>query len=216
MARGEIRPRFLRPDDWHVIQERNLLLFVSSSTWQHRLTHPGNETVTYKINDVQYDVQNLNGTTAFCYGGKAYDWTSLEGKSRCLPDTANPSYQWGFSTMLSGIFVFLHFGWCVTMYIVWLDAQATSVLIRGGYAMTPLRAAFAIAEAVKRKTGLEERQLARCGTRALDKELDGTRGENGTKIDYAFFAPDPEPEGVWDDERLVRRRRALALNGVSG
>ncbi|KAJ4989438.1 hypothetical protein SVAN01_05163 [Stagonosporopsis vannaccii] len=178
------------------------------------VTYNCNETVTYKLNDKQYDIQTIVGTNAYCYGDKAYEWSDLIGKSRCLPDTANPTYQWGFSTMLSGVFVFIHFGWCVSMYIVWLNSQATSILIREGFEMTPLRAAFAIAKAVKRRTGLGEKQLVRRDTRELDRDLDGTRGEKGTRIEYEIFAPDPDPEGAEDDERQVRRRRALALDGV--
>ncbi|KAJ8114060.1 hypothetical protein OPT61_g3961 [Boeremia exigua] len=182
----------------------------SSSSWNK--TFYCNETVTYKINDQQYDVQMLQGKRAFCYNGKDYDFNELTGRSRCLPDTTNPSYQWGFSTMLSGVFVFIHFGWSISMYIVWLDAQSRSALIREGYQMTPLRAAFAIAKAVKRKTGLGEKQLVRHNTKDLNKELDGTRGKKGTTIDYSIFVPDPEDDA--DDERAIRRRRALALDGL--
>lgn len=136
----------------------------------------------------------------------------LQGKSRCLPDTSNPSYQWGFSTMLSGVFVFIHFGWCVSMYIVWLDAQSKSALIQEGYEMTPLRAAFAIAKAVKRKTGLGEKQLVRHDTKDLNKELYGKGEDKGTKIDYNIFVVNPEEDA--EDEKQVRRRRALALDGL--
>ena len=136
----------------------------------------------------------------------------LQGKSRCLPDTANPSYQWGFSTMLSGVFVFIHFGWCVSMYIVWLDAQSRSTLIQEGYEMTPLRAAFAIAKAVKRKTGLGEKQLVRHDTKDLNKEIYGTGEQKGTKIDYSIFVVNAEKDA--EDERGIRRRRALALDGL--
>jgi hypothetical protein len=172
----------------------------------------GNETVTYEINGRQYDVQDLNATYTLCYENKAYSLLDLQGKSRCLPDTSNPSYQWGFSTMLSGVFVFIHFGWCVSMYIVWLDAQIKSTLVQEGYGMTPLRAAFVIAKAVKRKTGLGEKQLVRQSTKDLNKELDGTSKERGTKIDYSIFVVNSE-EDVEDDKQ-IRRRRALALDGL--
>lgn len=114
--------------------------------------------------------------------------------------------------MLSGLFVFIHFGWCASMYIVWLDARAKSVLVQQGYAMTPLRAAFAIAKAVKRRTGLGEKELVRRNTRDLDRDLDG-RGDKGTSIAYEIFAPDAEVdvEGQGDEEttiQVVRRRRA--------
>lgn len=172
----------------------------------------GNDTATYKINDRLYDVQDINATYSLCYNHKGYSVWDLRGKSRCLPDTANPSYQWGFSTMLSGLFVFIHFGWCLSMYIVWLDAQSKSTLIQEGYAMTPLKAAFAIAKAVRRKTGLGEKQLVRHNTKDLNKELDGTRTEKGTKVDYSIFVVNTEEDA--EDDRQIRRRRALALDGL--
>lgn len=149
-----------------------------------------------RVNEQTYDIQNLNGTYALCYNNEAYDRLSLIGKSRCLPDTANPSYQWGFSTMLSGIFVFIHFGWCMSMYVVWLDAQSTSTLIREGYEMTPLRAAFAIAKAVKRKTGLEEKQLVRHDTKDLNKELYGVGKRKERRLITAYS---------WQTLRKMRR-----------
>ncbi|UPX12504.1 uncharacterized protein EKO05_0003049 [Ascochyta rabiei] len=167
-----------------------------------------NETVTLRVNEQTYDIQNLNGTLALCYNNEAYDHWALQGKSRCLPDTANPSYQWGFSTMLSGIFVFIHFGWCVSMYILWLDAQSKSTLINEGYKMTPLRAAFAIVKAVKHKTGLEEEQLVRHNTRALNKEIYGFGKEKGTNVEYSIFVANAEEDVK--DGKATRRRRVLA------
>ncbi|KAH6622435.1 hypothetical protein C7974DRAFT_222163 [Boeremia exigua] len=183
-----------------------------TGTWTKDTTSNCNDTVDLSINNKLYNIQTLNGSTAYCYDNKAYSGFDLLGKSRCLPDTANPSYGWGFSTMLSGVFVFIHFGWSASMWIVWLDAQARSVLVQGGYEMTPLRAAFAIAKAVKRKTGLGEKQLVRHDTKELDRELDGKGDQKGTKIDYGIFVPDAEEDAA--DERAVRRRRALALDGV--
>ncbi|KAF3035929.1 hypothetical protein E8E12_004810 [Didymella heteroderae] len=180
--------------------------------YDKKYTYKCNETATYKINDRQYDVQDINATYSLCYNHKAYDTWDLRGKSRCLPDTANPSYQWGFSTMLSGVFVFIHFGWCLSMYIVWLDAQSKSTLIQEGYGMTPLRAAFAIAKAVRRKTGLQEKQLVRHNTKDLNKELDGNSKEKGTEIDYSIFIVNTEEDA--EDDRHIRRRRALALDGM--
>lgn len=168
--------------------------------------------MTLEVNEQVYDIQNLNGTYTLCYNNHAYDKYELQGKSRCLPDTANPSYQWGFSTMLSGIFVFIHFGWCLSMYIVWLDAQAKSTLIQEGYEMTPLRAAFAIAKAVQRSTGLGEKQLIRHDTKDLNKELYGTGKKKGTKVDYSIFVSNAGDDV--EEEKETRRRRALALDGL--
>ncbi|XPS76402.1 hypothetical protein M3J09_008455 [Ascochyta lentis] len=186
---------------------------LDSYTDREKRSYNCNETTTLKVNEQTYDIQNLNGTySPLCYNHEAYDQWTLQGKSRCLPDTANPSYQWGFSTMLSGIFVFIHFGWCVSMYIVWLDAQSTSTLLKEGYAMTPLRAAFAIAKVVKRKTGLGEKQLVRHNTRELNKELHGTGKDRGTQIEYSIFVTNAEEH--FEDDKGIRRRRTLALDGL--
>lgn len=78
--------------------------------------------------------------------------------------------------------------------------------------MTPLRAAFAIAKAVKRKTGLGEKQLVRHNTKDLNKELDGVSKNKGTEIDYSIFIVNAEDDV--EDDRQIRRRRALALDGL--
>ncbi|KAH7087692.1 hypothetical protein FB567DRAFT_351884 [Paraphoma chrysanthemicola] len=151
-----------------------------------------------------YDALSLNYTDGWCHDNKAFEYMALYDKTRCLPDTNDPSYQWGFSTMLSGLFVFFHFGWAVTMYIVWQDAQFNSSLVKSGYEMTPLRAAFAMAKAAKRKTGMGEKQLVRANTKELEQELYGTRKTKGTKVDHKIFAEGDDEEGDLPPT-LVRR-----------
>lgn len=150
-----------------------------------------------------YDAGDLNGTSGYCYNSVGYEAMSLYDKSRCLPDTANPSYQWGFSTMMSAIFIFLELVWCVTMYIVWQDAQFNSSLVKSGYEMTILRAAFAMTKAANRKTGLGEKQLVRANTREMEQELYGEAGRKGTNVEYVIFVDDPED--AEDAGGVVRR-----------
>lgn len=92
------------------------------------------------------------------------------------------------------------------MYILWQDAQFNSSLVKSGYQMTPLRAAFALAKAAKRRTGLGEKQLVRANTKELEQELYGNPRARvkGTKLDYWIFEEDPEDDG--DDDGAVRRR----------
>jgi hypothetical protein len=78
--------------------------------------------------------------------------------------------------------------------------------------MTPLRAAFAIAKAVKRRTGLEEKQLVRRDTKDLNKELYGTGKQKGTKVDYSIFVPNAGDDV--EEQKEIRKRRALALDGL--
>jgi hypothetical protein len=173
---------------------------------------PGASSFNVTINDKPYDAININGSSGYCYNSKPYDYTFLQDRTRCLPDTSNPTYQWGFSTMLSGLFVFFHFGWVVTMYIVWQDAQLMSTLVKTGYQMTPLRAAFAMAKAAKRKTGMGEKQLVRANTKELKQELYGTRKSKGTKVEYGIFEASDEEHG--EVENIVRRRIAVPKDTV--
>lgn len=103
--------------------------------------------------------------------------------------------------MLSGLFVFFHFAWSLSMYAVWQDAQWHSSLIKSGYAMTPLRAAFAMAKAAKRRTGMGGHGLVRADTKELEQELYGRRGRQGTCVEFRTFEKDEE-EGV--RRRVVR------------
>jgi hypothetical protein len=156
----------------------------------------GNSTIAVQLDPLLYpnpiDAQYLIAGSGWCYGKVGYDYTYLYDKSRCLPDTADPTYQWGFSSLMSGLFVMFTSGWVVSMYAVWQDAQFNSTLVKEGYQMTPLRAAFAMAKAAKRRTGLGEKQLVRANTKHLEKELYGGRGKRKTKIEYDMFVHDPE------------------------
>ena len=58
--------------------------------------------------------------------------------------------------------------------------------------MTPLRAAFAMAKAARRRTGLGEKALVRANTNYLKQELYGKKGSEKTNLEYSIFAVDPE------------------------
>jgi hypothetical protein len=98
---------------------------------------------------------------------------------------------------MAGVFVFLHFGWCVTMYIVWQDAQIYSKLVGQGYEMTPLRAAFAMAKAARRKTGIGEGKLVRADTKEIALEMYGGPKKDRARIDFEMFK-----ERLADTQRL--------------
>ncbi|KAJ4367160.1 hypothetical protein N0V83_007690 [Neocucurbitaria cava] len=164
----------------------------------------GSATFNITVMGKTYDAQDLNSTTGYCYSGIGYDMWSLYDKSRCLPDTANPSYQWGFSTMVAGIFIFLQCCWTLTMYAVWQDAQFNSILVKSGYEMTILRAAFAMARAAKRKTGLNEKQLVRANKKEVEQEMYGCGKIKAAEVEYGLFVGDLEDGG--DDDCEVTRR----------
>jgi hypothetical protein len=165
--------------------------------------HPGAHSFNITINNKPYDALTLNGTYGYCYGSKPYTYSFLRDRSRCLPDTANPSYEWGFSTALSGVFVILNFCWALSMYALWQDAHFNSTLVKSGYQMTPLRAAFAMAKAAKQQTGMGEKQLVRANTKELKQELYGKRGKQGTIVEYDIFG-EADVEGGEVRRRVVR------------
>jgi hypothetical protein len=74
--------------------------------------------------------------------------------------------------------------------------------------MTPLRAAFAMAKAAKRKTGLGEGQLVRANTKELEQELYGGKKMAGTSVEYSIF-------GDEDEECSVVCRRAREAEELS-
>ncbi|KAF2181873.1 hypothetical protein K469DRAFT_258610 [Zopfia rhizophila CBS 207.26] len=167
----------------------------------------GNATFNITISGHDYNVDTLNYTKGFCNNNKGYTYLELTGRSRCLPDTANPSYKWGFSTMLSGVVIIVNFIWALTMYTVWQDAQFNSTLVKSGYAMTQLRAAFTLATAARAKTGMEDRELLRAETKSLEKELFGTRKKEQAQVDYDIFRGSASDEELDEDGSGLRKRR---------
>jgi len=177
------------------------------------VVYPCNATVSVTINGKTYDGQDLDGTVGYCYNSIGYNMTSLEGKTRCLPDTAAQTYQWGFSTLMSGLFVFATVGWVVGMYILWQDAQFNSTLVKQGYRMTPLRAAFLIVHVARRKTGLGSKQLIRAETKGLERELYGKKGRDRAELEFGVFHESLE-EG--EEGQKMEWRTPVVSNGGGG
>jgi len=136
-----------------------------------------------KIGSTTYSAYSLNITTAYCWNNVGYNTNRIRDSARCLPDTANPSYQWGFSTMLVSIFLILQFGWAISMYIIWQDAQFNSELVKCGFRLTELGAAFVVTEAAKRKTDLLGQELIRRDVNTLKRELYQSTIEMGVVIE---------------------------------
>ena len=177
------------------------------------MIYPCNSTVSVTVNGKTYDAQDLDGTGGYCYNSIGYNTTSLEGKTRCLPDTAAQTYQWGFSTLMSGLFVFATVAWVVGMYVLWQDAQLNSTLVKQGYRMTPLRAAFLIVHVARRKTGLGGRQLIRAETKGLERELYGKKGLDRAELEFGIFHESLE-EG--EEGQKMEWRTPVASNGDTG
>ncbi|ORY16127.1 hypothetical protein BCR34DRAFT_557768 [Clohesyomyces aquaticus] len=153
-----------------------------------------------------YDYNSVNYSDyAYCNNGKGYDLFELEDTSRCLPDTAFPGYQWGFSSMLSTLFAIVHSVWAVSMYIIWQDAQFNSELVKSGFALTQLRAAFALATAAKDKTGMKSKELVRADTKSLENQLFGTKKKKEAEVDYGIFQNELKGERSRNESSLLRR-----------
>jgi len=85
--------------------------------------------------------------------------------------------------MLVSIFLILQFGWAISMYIIWQDAQFNSELVKCGFRLTELGAAFVVTEAAKRKTGLLGEELIRRDVNTLKRELYESTIEMGVVIE---------------------------------
>jgi hypothetical protein len=154
------------------------------------------------IENKAYSAYDLNATEAYCWQDRGYVEQEIKHSTRCLPDTANPSYQWGFSTMLVAVFLICLFVWSTSMYIVWQDAQHNSELVKNGVTLTELGTAFALTEAARRTTELEVEELIRGDREDLKKKLYGTRRRKGAVIEKDMFC----------DEGLVLRKGVAVEN----
>ncbi|KAF2258661.1 hypothetical protein CC78DRAFT_586827 [Lojkania enalia] len=164
----------------------------------------------------QYNASTLNYSSGYCTkdSDHGYDSLDLFGRSRCLPDTANEAYEWGFSTMLSAVFVIMQFVWTITMYVVWQDAQFSSHLVKSGYHMTMLRAAFAATVAARWKTGVGGRELVRTDTKNLERELYGggsKKRSERAEVRIDVFREDKVLDEESEEEGLRLRRRTWSM-----
>ncbi|KAF2684794.1 hypothetical protein K458DRAFT_431090 [Lentithecium fluviatile CBS 122367] len=161
---------------------------------------------TVPISNQTFEFKDINDTYGYCYEDAGYTYEKLVSKVRCLPDTVHPSYSWGFSTMLSIIFVILQCAWNLTVYAVWQDAQWKSELVRGGYKMIQLCAVFALATAARWETGLGNAELVSADTKELGEELFGSKRKmmKGAMISSKIFHGAVEQPG--GDEVMLKKR----------
>ncbi|KAF2811024.1 uncharacterized protein BDZ99DRAFT_293556 [Mytilinidion resinicola] len=153
------------------------------------------------LNGHNYKFDHLDLASATCYNGTAYDDEYLSKNAQCMPDTTVNTYQWGFSTMLSAVFVIVQLIWASSMYAVWQDAQWNSALVRAGYKMTQLRAVFSLSEAAQQRTGMENEELMRMESKRLEENLYGRK----TLVDY----------GMWERKKLPFMREDEASSSRS-
>lgn len=93
------------------------------------------------------------------------------------------------------------------MYIIWQDAQFNSKLVKSGYEMTQLRAAFTLATAARWRTGMGSRELVRTDTKKLDEQLYGSKKKMKAEVTYEIFRDEVKDEV---GEEGLRKRRARA------
>jgi hypothetical protein len=154
-----------------------------------------------------YDIGAVNHTYGYCNGDYGYSFAQISQHTRCLPDTANESYRWGFSTMLSGVFTFIQLAWALSMYAVWLDAHFNSELVKSGFRMSQLRAAFLLTAAAEARTGMRCGELVGADVRDLRARLMGGAKSKGAEVSRGIFNQDVE--GVSEEGQARRRRNRL-------
>ncbi|KAK7180872.1 uncharacterized protein CC84DRAFT_1163997 [Paraphaeosphaeria sporulosa] len=167
-----------------------------------------NDTFPVTLPDGQtYSIYDINYTASgYCFGNKTYKYWDLVDSTRCLPDTANPSYQWGFSSAMIGVCFIINLVWCLSMWVVWQDALRAK-LVRRGYRMSPLRAAFILTEAARRRTGVNGVEgLVLRDRRLLRRELRRGKGRKEAVVDREVFE-----EGEGDDEVEYGKGNAITI-----
>lgn len=137
---------------------------------------------TIAIDNKVYTLSYLNATKGYCYNNTGYPYAYVQENSICMPDTNHPTYEWGFSTMLSAVVVILQFIWGLAMYAVWLDAQWNSTLVKAGYKMTQLRAALTLSTAAQETLGLELEEMLKVRKNELERNLLSERAEVNFKM----------------------------------
>ncbi|KAJ4354245.1 uncharacterized protein N0V89_005979 [Didymosphaeria variabile] len=192
---------------------------VYQSTWgRDSFYGPAKDWGTYKCNDSfpvtlpngnTYSMYDLNFTTAgYCFQNKTYEYLDLVDSTRCLPDTAHPSYQWGFSSAMMGVLFIINLVWCLTMWVVWQDALRAR-LVKNGYRMSPLRAAFVLTEAARRRTGVGVGGLVLREKTMLKRELRRRNGRKEALVHKDIFeegSGEGDTESGKGDVFRIRRR----------
>lgn len=166
--------------------------YARAATWGEyncndtfEVTLPNNE--KYSMYDLSFDPYG------FCFQNKSYDFADLSASTRCLPDTANPSYAFGFSSAMLGVILIMNLTWCLSMWAVWQDAMFAR-LVQQGYRMSPLRAAFALTEAAKRRTGVRGEGLVLRERKLLRRELKRGKGKREATVGIEVFEEGPGGE----------------------
>ncbi|KAF1974625.1 hypothetical protein BU23DRAFT_553279 [Bimuria novae-zelandiae CBS 107.79] len=172
-----------------------------NSTWgQDSNYNPAMQWKTYNCNDTfpvtlpnnkTYSMYDLDfSSNQYCFQNKSLNYMELIDSTRCLPDTANPSYQWGFSSALMGVLIIINLVWCLTMWLVWQDALRAK-MVRDGYRMSPLRAAFVLTEAARRTTGIGGEGLVLKDRRTLKRKLERRKGHPEASVHREIFEEMP-------------------------
>lgn len=163
---------------------------------------------TYSIYDINYS------TDGYCFQNKTYKYLDLVQTLRCLPDTANPSYQWGFSSAMIGVCFIINLVWCLSMWVVWQDALRAT-LVRSGYRMSPLRAAFVLTEAARQSTGVGVEGLVLRDRRLLRRELRQGKGRKEAVVDRNVFEEGGGEDEMehWKGSTVTIKRRPVGSRG---
>lgn len=149
----------------------------------------GNETLKVNFTDYSETGGFARGLPYACYSNETIPWSAVNDAITCLPSAGMPLYQWGFSTMLSAVVVILQCVWAVTMYVIWIDAEINSPLVRSGYRMTQIRAAFALSARAQDTLDAPLDELIAVPVDKVTKSL----FQKGSTVDIELFTKDSTP-----------------------
>jgi hypothetical protein len=98
------------------------------------------------------------------------------------------------------------------MYAVWQDAQFNSDLVKKGFVMSPLKAAFVVTIVAIERTGLGYRELLRSKHSNLRSRLYGDKHDRA-EVTYDIFS-EGDGKRIWDEDEDSLRQRSTGSTYV--
>lgn len=142
-------------------------------------------------------ISNSNGDMPLpgnsCYNNKIYDgFGDLLNIAQCLPalgDSGDPSYEWGFSTVLTSLILICHCIWSLFIFVLYLDGELNgSLQQKTNFEMSQVRAALIVAEAATRTTDRTLTSLIGCSPKEIMEML----GRKDAAISFEVLHQEPD------------------------
>lgn len=136
-----------------------------------------------------------------CYSGRAYDWDQIAQTVQCLPDSSDPKYRWGFSTVLFSIILILHTVWATSNFLLWVDAELHgSLQHETGFQLSQVHSAFMLTAAAMKSTDRSVNDLISLPPEEAAKKL----GHREATIEFETFEKVLEKDLPLEHVRLHR------------